>query len=87
MSDDPIDPEQYDGGEVDPGEPIKELAGFEHDVSTTLLNRIHRAIGRRTTAAQVTTFALDMPFAVLKEFWLALVESLGSKQTRKDGRR
>jgi hypothetical protein len=76
-----------DSEDVDPGEPIAELAGFEHDVSINLMGRIRRAIGRRTTAAQVTSFALDMPFVVLKEFWIIVIELFNSKKTRKDAER
>jgi hypothetical protein len=41
-----------DREEVDPGEPITELANFDHDASTGLLTRVRRAIQRRTTVAQ-----------------------------------
>ncbi len=84
MSNGSIDPERNDAEEVDPGEPIAALAGFEHDVSTGLLGRIRRTIGRRTTAAQVTLFALDMPFVVLREFWLIVMELFDSNKTGKD---
>lgn len=81
MSNSPIDSERNDGDEIDPGQPIKELAGFEHNVSATLLGRIRRAIGRRTTAAQVTTFAFDLPFVVFKEFWLIVMDIFSTKKT------
>jgi hypothetical protein len=46
-----------DGEEVDPGEPIAELANFDHEASTGLLTRVRRAIQRRTTVAQLTSFS------------------------------
>jgi hypothetical protein len=83
MSNGSLDSEMNDAEDVDPGEPIAELAGFEHDVSVSLLDRIRRTIGRRATAAQVTSFAFDMPFVVLKEFWLILMELFNSKKTER----
>ncbi|GGH11378.1 hypothetical protein [Silvibacterium dinghuense] len=78
MSNGQSDPERHEE-EVDPGEPIAQLAGFEYDVSTGLLGRIRRAISRRTTAAQVTSFTFDLPFVVFKEFWTMLAEHLNLK--------
>jgi hypothetical protein len=72
------------GEEVDAGEPITELAGFEHDVSARFMSRIRHAIQRRTTAVQFTSFALDLPLVVLKEFWLMLI---GSMKVEKDARK
>jgi hypothetical protein len=72
------------GEEVDAGEPITQLAGFEHDVSARFMSRIRQAIQRRTTAAQFTSFALDLPLVVLKEFWLML---MGSMKVEKDARK
>ncbi len=60
------------------------LAGFEYDVSDNLLSRIRRSISRRTTTAQVTSFAFDMPSVVLMEFWLLLMGLFNSKKTGKD---
>ncbi len=87
MSDDPMDSGSNNAEEIDPGEPIAVLAGFEHDVSTGLVARIRRTIGRRTTAAQVTNFAFDMPFAIFKEFWLVVMELLNTQKTGKDAGR
>jgi len=84
MSDEPIDSERDSAEEVDPGDPIVELARFEHDVSNGLVDRIRRAIGRRTTAAQVTSFAFDIPFVILKEFWLIVMGLFDLKKTGKD---
>ena len=75
------------GEEVDAGEPITELAGFEHDVSARFMSRIRHAIQRRTTAAQFTSFALDLPLVVLKELWLMLVGQLDSMKVEKDARK
>ena len=73
-----------DGEEVDPGEPIAELASFDHDASTGLLARVRRAIQRRTTVAQLTSFTANVPLVVLKELWLVLIGQLGPKGVRKD---
>ena len=70
--------------QVDPGEPVTELAGFEHDVSARFMSRIRHAIQRRTTAAQLTSFAFDLPLVVLKELWLMMV---GSMKVEKDARK
>jgi hypothetical protein len=75
------------GEEVDPGEPVTELAGFEHDVSARLISRIRNAIQRRTTAAQFTSFAFDLPLVVLKELWLMLVGQLDSTKVERDARK
>jgi hypothetical protein len=62
-----------DEEEVDPGEPVRELAGFEDEVSVALPGRVRGAIQRRTTAAQFTSFIFLTPFEVLKEFWFLLL--------------
>jgi hypothetical protein len=73
--------------QVDPGEPVAELAGFEHDVSARFMSRIRHAIQRRTTAAQLTSFAFDLPLVVLKELWLIMVGQLDSRKVEKDARK
>ena len=85
MSNGSADP-RMDGEEVDPGEPVTELAAFEHDVSATLISRVRHAIQRRTTAAQFTSFAFHLPLVVLKELWLLMVGQLNSKNVEKDAR-
>jgi hypothetical protein len=70
--------------QVDPGEPVTELTGFEHDVSAKFMSRIRQAIQRRTTAAQLTSFAFDLPLVLLKELWLMMV---GSMKVEKDARK
>jgi hypothetical protein len=72
---------------VDPGEPVAELAGFEHDVSARFMSRIRHAIQRRTTAAQLTSFAFDLPLVVLKELWLMMVGQFDSMKVEKDTRK
>jgi hypothetical protein len=85
MSNGAADPRMH-GDEVDPGEPVTELAAFEHDVSARLISRIRRAIQRRTTAAQFTSFAFHLPLVLLKELWLVMVGELNLKQVEKDAR-
>jgi hypothetical protein len=80
-----MDPESH--LEIDPGEPIAALAGFEHNASTGLLSRFRRAVYRRTTVAQLTTFSTSMPLAILMEFWNILVEQLSPQSKRKEVRR
>ena len=84
MSNGAADPRMHGGEEVDPGEPVIELAAFEHDVSPRLISRIRRAIQRRTTAAQFTSFAFDLPLVLLKELWLVMVGQFNSKKVEKD---
>ena len=86
MSEEPPGGEQG-RGEVDMGEPVAELAAFEHDASADLLVRIRRAIQRRTSVAQLTSFSASVPLLVLREFWLILIEQLNPNSVRKDGRR
>ncbi len=73
--------------EVHMGEPVAELADFEHEASADLLVRIRRAIQRRTSVAQLTSFSASIPLLVLREFWLILIEQLNPNSVRKDGRR
>jgi hypothetical protein len=75
------------GEEVDPGQPVTELAGFEHDVSARFMSRIRGAIQRRTTAAQLTSFAFDLPLVLLKELWLMMVGQLDPTKVEKDARK
>jgi hypothetical protein len=70
--------------DIDPGERVRELASFEHDVSTAFLGRIRRAIHRRTTASHLTSFAFHLPLLLFKELWTALVGQLDSKRVGKD---
>jgi len=72
--------------EVDPGEPVTELAAFEHDVSARLMSRIRHAIQRRTTTAHLTSFAFHLPLLLLKEFWLVMMGQFDSKKVEKDAR-
>jgi hypothetical protein len=85
MSEEPLG-EGQDREEVHMGEPVAELAAFEQDASASLLVRIRRAIQRRTTVAQLTSFSSSVPLVLLREFWLILVEQLNPNSVRKDGR-
>jgi hypothetical protein len=86
MSEEPLPAGQ--GGEAeDMGEPIAELAAFEHDTSPGLLMRIRRAIQRRTAVAQLTSFSATIPLLVLQEFWLMLIGQLEPNSVRKENSR
>jgi hypothetical protein len=84
MSDDPEDSEMEGGGEIDPGEPIAALAGFEHDASSDLVVRIRHTIQLRTAVGQLTSFSVNTPLVVLRELWLILGDQLDPIGTRKD---
>jgi hypothetical protein len=86
MSNGAADPSMHGGEEVDPGEPVTELAAFEHDVSTRLISRIRHTIQRRTTAAQFTSFAFHLPLVVLKELWLVMVGQFNLQKVEKEAR-
>jgi small-conductance mechanosensitive channel len=64
------------------GEPVAELAAFEHEASAALLVRIRRAIQRRTAVAQLTSFSASVPLVVLREFWLILIEQFNPNSVR-----
>jgi hypothetical protein len=70
--------------DIDPGEPVQQLARFEHEASPGLLARIRRAIHRRSAVAQLASFSASVPLVILKEFWLLLIGQLGPKNARKD---
>jgi hypothetical protein len=80
MSNGAAEPRMDGGEEVDAGEPVTELAGFEQAVSARLIGRIRGAIQRRTTAAQFTSFAFHLPVVLLKEFWLMMMGQINSKK-------
>jgi hypothetical protein len=86
MSNGAADPPMDGGEEVDPGEPVTELAAFEHDVSARLMSRIRHAIQRRTTAAHLTSFAFHLPLVLLKEFWMVMMGQFDLKKVEKDPR-
>jgi hypothetical protein len=75
------------GEEVDPGQPIDALSGFEYDASSSLLSRIRRTIQRRTAVSQIVSFSWGASLLVLLEFWLALADTLFPKSNGKDQRR
>ena len=83
MSDRPEDPET-EAEEIDPGVPIAALARLEHDVSNNFLTRIRRTVQRRTTAGQLVSFAVNLPLALLREFWSILISRPDPIGKRKD---
>jgi hypothetical protein len=84
MSDTPI-PQPENEQDVDAGPPIVELAGLEHEPSATFLSIIRRRIHRRSTASQLASFSWNMPGMIFLEFWNALIQLLGPRDTQKGG--
>ena len=83
MSDRPESPE-IEAREIDPGEPLAELARFEHDVSNDFLRRIRRSVQRRTTTRHLASFVVSIPLALLREFWTILTGRPDPPGMRKD---
>lgn len=71
--------------DVDPGEPIAELAGLGIQPRATFVDRIRRRIGRRVLAADVIDFSTASPFGVFVEFLALLFEGLGGRNRRNGG--
>jgi hypothetical protein len=86
MSDGYEDAKMRTAQESDSGEPIPALAELEHHASSDLLSRIRHSIQRRTALGQLSSFSVDIPMLVLKEFWSILIDCLNSKDARKDRR-
>ena len=84
MTDEAAKSESEAGEEVDPGEPIAMLAGFQAATPGGLLLRVRRAIHRRTTVGQLASFVGGAPAVVLRELWLFLNEQLDPRGPRKD---
>ena len=53
--------------DVDPGEPIAELAGLEESPADGFVNRIRSGILRRIAGVQVLEFVFDMLAGFLRE--------------------
>ena len=84
MSDRAEDQEIEVAEEIDPGEPISALAGFERDASSGLVTRIRHAIHIRTTVGQLASFSVGVPLLVLREFWSILINRPHRTGMRKD---
>jgi hypothetical protein len=85
MNEDPTRPRADE--DVEPGDPIESLSGFEHDASNDFMSRVRHAIQRRTTASQIASFSWNTPFLVFIEFWTTLTEHFFRQSARKDQRR
>jgi hypothetical protein len=86
MSDGYEDAKMRTTQESDPEEPILALAELEHHASSGLVSRIRHTIQRRTAIGQLSSFSVNIPVLVLKEFWSILIDCLNSKGARKDTR-
>jgi hypothetical protein len=87
MSNKPEDPERGDAEDIDPGEPIRALARFEHDASSDLAMRVRRTIQRRRMVGLLVNFSVSIPLVVLKEFLSILTNRPNQKGLRKDASR
>ena len=65
--DDPREAEGIHPDDIDPGEPVEEIAGLREDVSPGLLHGVRNSIQRRLAAAQWLDLAVNGAFAFLKE--------------------
>jgi hypothetical protein len=84
MSDRLEDPKSEVAEEVDPGEPIRALARFEHDVSSGLVARIRRTVQWRTNVGQLASFSVTIPLVVLRELWSVLTNRPIQRRPRKE---
>ncbi len=88
MSDQPTRPEtpndSSNDSSIDPGEPVKELAGFREEPLVEVMARVRRSIYRRMAVAQVTSFWWSAPFLILREFWTVLIGEVSQKRLRED---
>lgn len=83
MSDNTTNSELRGNDDVDPGEPIAVLAGYEQGASGGFLTRIRRRIQRRTTASQLALFWWEVPSLVLVEFLRIVMELSGNPDAQK----
>jgi len=79
MSEDPKRGNSGDTTDIELGEPIKELAGFEHETSEAFLAIVRSKIQRRSTVSQVASFTWNVPRWILTEFWNALIHIIDSR--------
>ena len=86
MNEQSENPEMPQDKEIDPGEPIAALAGFEGNTSPGFMMRVRRKIQRRTTTAQVASFTWNVPSIVLLELWRVLIQLLQLKDVEKGSR-
>ena len=68
---------------MDPGEPIKELAGWEQPTSDKFLRLVRGRIQRRSTVGQFATFSWDVPRMILGDFWITLLQALNPQDRKK----
>lgn len=83
MTDDSVHAAASGEPEVDPGEPVKELAGFEYAPSDAFLGLVRRKIQRRSTVSQVASFSWNVPKLILAEVWSALVQIVNPESGKK----
>ena len=79
-----MDLNMNESSDINPGEPVTELAGFEEETPYGLLARVRRSILRRTAAAQMTSFWWSTPLLILREFWIILLDQVNPTTPRKD---
>jgi len=85
MTEDPEVGKAGDNSDIDLGDPVKELAGFEHEASDAFLATVRMKIQRRSTVSQFASFTWNVPKVLLAEFWSALIHIIGSHGEKTEG--
>lgn len=70
--------------DVDPGEPIAELADFREHASGDLLGRIRRSLQRRSLSAQIAGFSWGAVGTVVQEFLEFIYSFIEPRDDRRD---
>jgi hypothetical protein len=71
--------------DIDPGEPVAQLAGWEEESSELFLNLVRRKIYRRSATSHFACFTWDVPGMLLREFLEFLVHLLNPSRASKGG--
>lgn len=74
-------------GEIDPGEPIPELATLGVSPGRDFMGRLRRKIGRRELTADVVGFSTGSPVTVFMEFLALIFDGLAGRKARPGGDR
>ena len=72
------------GGDFDPGPPIRALRDLEREPSPRFIERLRRRIHRRTTTTQLVSYSWHMPIVVLAEMVGVFAHFLKAFSTKKE---